>query len=91
MMSKAKWFVVSGKEAQYSEIIGTYANQIVPWKFWKILGGTKILYYIHQTPLSSLRFEGWSGFETNVGVGIVKYMHSFEIYIMWSVRTSMHR
>ena len=50
MMSKAKWFVV-----RKPEIIATTANQIVPLKF---RGPTKMLYYIHQTPLSSCSVEG---------------------------------
>jgi len=41
VMSKDKWFVVRKPST---------ANQIVPPKF---RGGTKMLYYIHQTPLSS--------------------------------------
>ena len=45
-MSKAKWFVV--RKPSTGEIIATSANQIVPPKF---LGGTKMLYYIHQPPL----------------------------------------
>ena len=53
--------MVCGKEAQYSEIIAKSANQIVPPKF---LRGTKMLYYIHQTLLSSWRVEGGSGDET---------------------------
>ena len=55
-MSKAKWSVVRKPSA--GEIIATLANQIVPPKF---LGGTKMLYYIHQTPLSSSRVEGGLG------------------------------
>ena len=54
MMSKAKWFVV--RRPSTGEMIATSANQVVPPKF---IGGTKILYYIHQTPpLSSWRVEG---------------------------------
>ena len=45
--------MVCGKES---------ANQIVLPKF---LRGTKMLYYIHQTPLSSWRVEEGSGDETN--------------------------
>ena len=52
---------VCGKEASTGEIISKSANQIVPPKF---RGGTKMLYYIHQTPLSSWRVEGGSGDET---------------------------
>ena len=37
------------------EIIATSANQIVLLKF---LGGTKMLYYIHQPPLSLLSVDG---------------------------------
>ena len=58
-MSKAKWFVV--RKPNTGEIIATSANQIVPPKF---LGPTKMLYYIHQTPLSSCSVEGGSGDET---------------------------
>ena len=47
-MSKAKWFAV--RKPSTGEIIAKSANQIVPPKF---RGGTKMLYYIHQTPLSS--------------------------------------
>ena len=47
--------MVCGKEAQYSEIIATSANQIVPPKF---CGPTKMLYYIHQTPLFYCSVEG---------------------------------
>ena len=54
-MSKAKWFV--GKPST-GEII---AHQIMLPEF---LRGTKMLYYIHQTPLSTWRGEGGSGFET---------------------------
>ena len=55
--------MVCGKEASTGEIIAKSANQIVPPKF---RGGTKILYYIHQTPLSSWRVEGGSGDETTL-------------------------
>ena len=58
-MSKAKWFAV--RKPCTGEIIATSANQIVPPKF---RGPTKILYYIHQTPLSSCSVEGGSGAET---------------------------
>ena len=54
--------MVCGKEASTGEIIATSANQIVPPKF---RGPTKMLYYIHQTPLSSCSVEGGSGAETN--------------------------
>ena len=47
MMSKSKWFVV--RKPSTGEMIATSANQIVPLKF---CGGTKMLYYIHQTPFS---------------------------------------
>ena len=60
-MSKAKWFVV--RKPSTGEIIATSANQILPQKF---LGGTKMLYYIHQTPLSSWSVEGGSGDETTL-------------------------
>ena len=59
-MSKAKWFAV--RKPSTGEIIAKSANQIVPPKF---CGGTKILYYIHQTPLSSWRVDGGSGDETS--------------------------
>ena len=58
MMSRAKWFVV--RKPNTGEIIATSANQIVPPKF---LGGTKMLYYIHQTSWS---VEGGSGDETKL-------------------------
>ena len=58
-MSKAKWFAV--RKPSTGEIIAKSANQIVPPKF---RGGTKMLYYIHQTPLSPWRVEGGSGDET---------------------------
>ena len=60
-MSKAKWFAV--RKPSTGEIIAKSANQIVPPKF---RGGTKILHYIHQTPLSSWRVEVGSGDETNL-------------------------
>ena len=60
MMSKAKWFVV--RKPSTCGIIATSANQIVPPKFH---GPTKMLYYIHQTPLSSCSVEGGSGNETS--------------------------
>ena len=47
--------MVCGKEAQYSEIIATSANQIVLPKF---RGPTKMLYYIH---LSYCSVEGGGG------------------------------
>ena len=50
--------MVCGKDASTGEIIAESANQIVPPKF---RGGTKMLYYIHQLPLSSWRVEGGSG------------------------------
>ena len=59
MMSKAKWFAV---RKSTREIIATSCNQIVPPKFH---GPTKMLYYIHQTPLSSCSAEGGSGDETS--------------------------
>ena len=59
MMSKAKWFAV--RKPSTGEIIATSANQIVPTKF---RGPTKMLYYIHQTPLVSCSVEGRSGDET---------------------------
>ena len=40
-MNKAKWFVV--RKPSTAEVIATYAIKIP-------LGGTKMLYYIHQTP-----------------------------------------
>ena len=62
-MSKAKWYVV-GKPST-GEIIATSVNQIVPLKFH---GSTKMLYYIHQTHLSSWRVEGGSGYETRTAL-----------------------
>jgi len=58
-MSKAKWF--AARKPSAGEIIATSAIQIVPLKFH---GPTKMLYYIHQTPLSSCSVEGGSGDET---------------------------
>ena len=58
-MSKAKWFAV--RKPSTGEIIAKSANQIVPPKF---RGGAKVLYCIHQIPLSSWRIEGESGDET---------------------------
>ena len=55
-MSKSKWFVV--RKPSTGEMIALSANQIVPPKF---CGGTKMLYYIHQTPLSSWSVEGVLG------------------------------
>ena len=55
-MSEAKWFAVRKPSTG-----ATSANQIVPPKF---RGPTKMLYYIHQTPLSSCSVEGGSGDET---------------------------
>ena len=55
--------MVCGKEASTGEIMATSANQIVPPKF---LGGTKMLYYVHQTPLFSWRVEERSGEETRL-------------------------
>ena len=49
------------RQPSTGEIIATSANQIVPLKF---RGPTKILYYIHQTPLSSCSVEVGSGAET---------------------------
>ena len=62
-MSKAKWFTV--RKPSTGGIIATSANQIVPPKF---RGPTKMLYYIHQTPLSSSSVEGGAGDETTTGV-----------------------
>ena len=61
MMSKAKWFEV--RNPSTGEIIATSANQIVLPKF---LGGTRMLYCIHQTTLSSCSVEGGSGDETKL-------------------------
>ena len=58
-MSKAKWFAV--RKPSTGGIIAILANQIVPPKF---RGPTKMLYYIHQTPLSFCSVEGGSGDET---------------------------
>ena len=56
MISETKWFAVRKPSTG-----ATSANQIVPPKF---RGPTKMLYYIHQTPLSSCSVEGGSGDET---------------------------
>ena len=56
MTSKAKWFAV--RKPNTGEIIAISANQIVPPKF---RGPTKMLYYIHQTPLSSCGLKGGLG------------------------------
>ena len=63
--------MVCGKEASTGEIIAKSANQIVPPKF---RGGTKMLYYIHQTPLSSWRVEGGSGDETTQFAVVYAYL-----------------
>ena len=47
--------MVCGKEAQYCQISQSDCVTEIPG------GGTKILYYIHQTPLSSWRVEGGRG------------------------------
>ena len=62
--------MVCDEEAQYREIISISANQIVPPKFQ---GGTKMLYCIHQTPLSSCSVKGGSGYET------AKHEHSMKL------------
>ena len=67
MMSKAKWFAV--RKPSTGEIIATSANQIVPPKF---RGPTKMLYYIHQTPLSSCSVEGGSGDKTTGLLATIK-------------------
>ena len=77
MMSKAKWFAV--RKPSTGEIIATSANQIVPLKFH---GPTKILYYIHQTPLSSSSVEGGSGAETI-------QMHEQSIHYQWYTSSSI--
>ena len=59
MMSNDKWLVV--RKPSTGEIITTSANQIVQLKFH---GPPKMLYYIHQTPLSSCSVEWGSGDET---------------------------
>jgi len=56
VMSKAKWFAV--RKTSTCEIIVTSANQIVPPKFRE---PTEMLYYIHQTPLSSAVLKGGLG------------------------------
>ena len=50
VMSKAKWLVARKPMHNTYKILAKLANQIMPLKF---LGGTK-MYYICQTPLSSL-------------------------------------
>ena len=61
MMSKSKWFVV--RKPSTGEMIATSANQIVPLKF---CGGTKMLYYIHQTPFSLGVLKGVLGTRLHV-------------------------
>ena len=63
MMSKSKWFAV--RKSSTGEVIATSANQIVLPKF---RGPTRILYYIHQTPLSSCSVEGGLGPRLNGGM-----------------------
>ena len=74
-MSKAKCFAV--RKPSKGEIIAISPNQIVLPKF---CGGTKMMYYIHQTPLSSWSVEGRSGYKT---------IHAYEpvpIYIVqWRI------
>ena len=74
-MSKAKCFAV--KKPSTGEIIAIPPNQIVLPKFCR---GTKMMYYIHQTPLSSWSVEGRSGYKT---------IHAYEpvpIYIVqWRI------
>ena len=71
-MSKAKWFAV--RKPSTGEIIATSANQIVPLKF---PGPTKMLYYIHQTPLSSCNVEGGSGNETSCKLALHNYKYCY--------------
>ena len=57
--------MVCGKEAQYSEIIATSANQIVPPKFrWTY----KNVVLYSPDPLSYCSIEGGSGDETREGL-----------------------
>ena len=53
--------MVCGKEAQYRWNTGNFQ---ISQSDCILSGGTKMLYYIHQTPLSSWRVEGGSGDET---------------------------
>ena len=53
MMSKDEWLVV--RKPSIGGIIAKVTNQIVPLKF------PKMLYYTHQTPLSSCSVEGGLG------------------------------
>ena len=72
MMSKAKWFAI--RKPSTGWIIATSANQIVPSKFRR---PTKMLYYIHQTPLSSCSVEGGSGDETSSAVACSIHVDDF--------------
>ena len=67
-MSKAKWFAV--RKLPHQPI------KIVPLKFWG--GPTKMLYYIHQTPLSSCSVEGGSGDETRSASAQWLYIHEYD-------------
>ena len=74
-MSKAKCFAV--RKPSTGEIIAISANQIVLPKF---CGGTKMKYYIHQTPLSSWSVEGGFVYE------IIHAYESVPIYIVqWKI------
>ena len=67
---ETKWFAV--RKPSTGEIIATSANQIVLPKY---LGGTKMLYYIHQTPLSFWSVEG--------GGSRDKTSDTVEVWYMW--------
>ena len=67
MMSKAKWFAV--RKPSTGEIIATSANQIVPLKF---CGPTKMLYYIHQTPVPLAVLKGGLGTRLSCKVFIIE-------------------
>ena len=76
-MSKAKCFAV--RKPSTGEIITMSPNQIVLPKFCR---GTKMIYYIHQTPLSSWSVEG--------GLGTRLYMHMNQFqYILSSGEFSL--
>ena len=60
--------MVCGKEAQYSEIIATSANQIVPPKFRPDLQKCCTIF---TRPLSYCSVEGGSGDKTNRLIAVV--------------------
>ena len=64
--------MVCCKEASTGEIIAISPNQIVLPKFH---GGTKMLYYIPKTPLSTWTVEGESGYKTKDGHAAIVYLY----------------